>query len=129
MRHQFCAGAVALALVGSVSIAAAQSGAGAKVDLSPAQEQSVSKGLASQPTQNAPAGYSAQIGGKLPGSLKAEALPSAVQAEVPEAKSLLFVKLPDRLLLIDPSTQIIAEIIPAGGTTTGSGESSGGMAK
>jgi hypothetical protein len=130
MRQSLSAGAIALALLGSVSIAAAQSGmsgssasGSGRVDLSPAQEQSVSKGLASQPTQNAPAGYNAQIGGQLPSSLKGQALPSSVQSEVPEAKALLFVKLPDRLLLIDPATQIVAEIITAGASTTGASDS------
>jgi hypothetical protein len=130
MQHHIRAGTIALVLLGSVSFAAAQSGMGAsgsgRVDLSPAQEQQVQRGLASAPTQNAPAGYDAQIGGKIPGTLNARALPSSVQSDVPEAKTLLFVKLPDRLLLIDPATQVVAEIIPAGSTT---GEGASGAAK
>jgi hypothetical protein len=133
MRQKLSASVFALALLGSAGVAAAQSGSSAsgssRVDLTPAQEQSVSKGLASQATQTAPAGYDAQLGGKLPSSLKAQALPSSVQSDVPEAKTLMFVKLPDRLLLIDPATQIIAEIIPASAGTTGAGDSSSGAQK
>jgi hypothetical protein len=47
-------------------------------------------------------------------------LPSGVQAQVPEAKGMLFVKLPDRILLIDPDSQAVAEII-MNPVTTGSG--------
>jgi hypothetical protein len=128
MRQHIRASTIALVLLGGVGFAAAQSGmsgAGSsgsgRVDLSPAQEQSVQKGIASAPTQSAPSGYSAQLGGKIPSSLNAQALPSSVQSDVPEAKSLFFVKLPDRVLLVDPSTQIIAEIIPVP-ATTGSGD-------
>jgi hypothetical protein len=34
-----------------------------------------------------------------------------VTAQVPTAKNLLFVKLPDRILLIDPDEHQVAEII------------------
>jgi hypothetical protein len=43
-----------------------------------------------------------------------------VQAQVPEAKEMLFIKLPDRILLIDPSSQAVAEIVLATPATTGS---------
>jgi hypothetical protein len=38
-------------------------------------------------------------------------LPSDVTAQVPATKNLLFVKLPDRILLIDPDERQVAEII------------------
>jgi hypothetical protein len=38
-------------------------------------------------------------------------LPGNLTAQVPAAKNLLFVKLPDRILLIDPDEQQVAEII------------------
>jgi hypothetical protein len=51
------------------------------------------------------------------------AMPSNVSAQVPDAKTFLFVKLKDRVLLIDPDSQTVAEIIPAS-ATTGSGSGS-----
>jgi hypothetical protein len=99
MRQQLCAGALALALLGGVSIAAAQSGSGAgqsgsaagqsgsaaqaKLELTPSQKQTLQQGLAKQAAQSAPSGFQAQIGGKVPASLKAQALPKDVAAQLP----------------------------------------------
>jgi hypothetical protein len=52
-------------------------------------------------------------------------LPSDVQAQVPEVKQMLFVKLPDRVLLIDPDSQAVAEILMVPVTTGSSPGSSG----
>ena len=52
------------------------------------------------------------------------ALLGNVTAQVPAAKNLLFVKLPDRILLIDPDEQQVAEIIlNDGDTKPGAGNS------
>jgi hypothetical protein len=79
----------------------------------------VSQALATAPSQPAPVGVQPQVGGKLPDSMTAQALPSDVTDQVPEAKQLLFVKLPDRIVLIDPDTQVVTEIV-MDPTTTGS---------
>jgi hypothetical protein len=127
MQQKLYAGVVALALFGGAGIAAAQSGssgasgsASGRVDLTPAQEQTVRQGLASQATTSAPAGYQGQIGSKLPDSIATQQLPSNVTSQVPEAQALVFVKLPDRVLLVDPASKMIAEIIPVAAGTTGS---------
>lgn len=52
--------------------------------------------------------------------MNAQTLPSNVTDQVPEAKNLLFVKLPDRIVLIDPDTKLVTEIV-MDQTTTGSG--------
>jgi hypothetical protein len=44
-------------------------------------------------------------------------MPNNVASDVPATKNLLFVKLPDRVLLIDPDSKAIAEILLAGDTT------------
>ena len=84
----------------------------------------VSQGLASSPSQAAPDGSQPQIGNKLPDSMTAQSLPSNVTDQVPDAKNLLFVKLPDRVLLIDPDSKMVTEIFGADGTTTGSNTNS-----
>jgi hypothetical protein len=50
--------------------------------------------------------------------MTSKALPDAVTTQVPTAKTYLFVKLPDRILLIDPDTKLVAEIV-GGPATTG----------
>ena len=51
----------------------------------------------------------------------AQSLPTNVTNQVPEAKNLLFVKLPDRVLLIDPDSKMVSEIVmDTDSQTTGS---------
>jgi hypothetical protein len=111
------AGAVTLAIIGSVGFAGAQRAAGN--DLTPTQERTVSQGLASSPSQAAPAAQP-RVGDKLPDSMTAQNMPSNVTDQVPEAKNLLFVKLPDRIILIDPDSKLVSEIVMDSSTTTGS---------
>jgi hypothetical protein len=54
--------------------------------------------------------------------MTAHPMPSNVASDVPATKNLLFVKLPDRVLLIDPDSKAIAEILLASdmtGSTSG----------
>ncbi|MGZ3310914.1 MAG: hypothetical protein ACXU8R_20590, partial [Xanthobacteraceae bacterium] len=80
-------------------------------------EQMITQGLRSEPSQSAP-GYRGDVGSKLPDSMTSKALPDDVTAQVPATKTYLFVKLPDRILLIDPDTKLVAEIV-GGPATTG----------
>jgi hypothetical protein len=115
------AGAVTLAIIGSVGFAAAQRGGGN--DLTPTQERTVSQGLANSPSQAVPT-TQPRVGDKLPDSMTAQNMPSNVTDQVPEAKNLLFVKLPDRIILIDPDSKLVSEIVMDSSTTTGSNPSS-----
>jgi hypothetical protein len=132
MRKQFRAGMLALALLGSVSFAAAQntpggaSGAQEKLNLSQSKEQQVTQGLTRETPQSAP-GYQGAVGSTPPGSLAQKSLPNDVTDQVPETKSYLFIKLPDRILLIDPDTKTVAEIV-GGPLTTGASPNDPGNA-
>lgn len=116
MRQQLRVGVTALALLASISLATAQQGSGQSA-LTPQQQQSINQGLASQPNDTAPGGYQGQVGAKMPDSMTAHPVPGNVAADVPQAKNLLFIKLPDRVLLIDPDTKTVAEIVLASETT------------
>ena len=104
-----------LAAVG-FGTAAAQGSQQEWLTLNSANQQAVTQGLADQPAHTGP-GCSGQIGGKLPTLDRTQLLPSDVQAQVPDAKTMLFVKLSDRILLIDPYSQTVAEIVLAPATT------------
>ena len=80
------------------------------------KERQVTDGLSREQSQSAP-GYQGQIGSKPPDSLSVKPMPDDVTAQVPETKTYLFVKLPDRILLIDPDTNVVAEIVGAPATT------------
>jgi hypothetical protein len=123
MRPQIRVGALALALLGCVSFAGAQtpSDPPEKFNLSQSKERMVSQGLAREPAQSAP-GYQGQVGSKPPDPLASKPLPNSVTDQVPETKTYLFVKLPDRILLIDPDSKMVAEIV-VDEATTGTGQS------
>jgi hypothetical protein len=121
MRMQLRAGTLALALIGTVGLAAGQNapsdvGGQEKLNLSQSKEQMVSQGLKSEPAQSSP-GYQGEIGSKPPDSLTQKQLPNDMTAQMPETKNYLFIKLPDRILLIDPDTKTVAEIVGAPATT------------
>jgi len=128
MRNQFRAGTLALALIGGVSFAAAQSTPSAqeKLNLSQSKEQQVTQGLSREPAQSAP-GYQGAMGSKPPDSLAQKSLPNDVTDQVPETKTYLFIKLPDRIVLIDPETKAVAEIV-GGPLTTGASPNDPGNA-
>jgi hypothetical protein len=117
MSKLYHAGAITLAIISGVGVAVAQR---APSDLTPTQQRTVSQGLASSPSQSAPAAQP-QVGDKLPDSMTAQSMPNNVADQVPEAKQLLFVKLPDRIILIDPDTKLVSEIVmDSDSATTGS---------
>jgi hypothetical protein len=118
------AGAITLAIFGSVGFAAAQRAPSS--DLTPTQQRTVSQGLAGSPSQAAPAAQP-QVGDKVPDSMTAQQLPSNVTDQVPEAKQLLFVRLPDRVILIDPDSKMVSQIVmDSDSATTGSNSTTTG---
>ena len=128
MNQLIRAGAITVAIFSSVGFAAAQNAPGQTpgnphADLTATQQHAVSQGLASSPSQSAPVGSQPQVGNKLPDSMTAQALPNDVTDQVPQVKNLLFVKLPDRVMLIDPDTKLVTEIVMEG-VTTGSNPNS-----
>jgi hypothetical protein len=118
------AGAITLAIFGGVGFAAAQKTPGS--DLTATQQRTVSQGLANSPSQAAPAAQP-QVGDKVPDSVTAQQLPSNVTDQVPEAKHLLFVRLPDRVILIDPDSKMVSQIVmDSDSATTGSNSTATG---
>lgn len=126
MRSDLRSYAIAIAVIfmGSVGLAAAQGMSDqGQLKLSPAQQQDVMKGLASEPAQSSTEVEEAKIGTKLPEAVKAKPLPDDVTAQVPTTEKYMFVKMPDRILLIHPDTGTVAEIITNESSTTGAGPS------
>jgi hypothetical protein len=126
MHTQLCAGALSLALLGSASVAFGQTppagGSGQeKFNLNQSQERMVSQGLQNEQSQPASPSFQGEVGSKVPDSMNARQLPNEVTSQVPQTRTYLFVKLPDRILLIDPQTRTVAEVVPNRAGTTGSG--------
>jgi hypothetical protein len=85
MSKLIYAGAITLAIFGSIGFTSAQKGSGA--DLTATQQRTVSQGLASSPSQAAPADTQPQVGDKVPDSMTAQHLPSDITDQVPEARN------------------------------------------
>ncbi|KRQ08328.1 hypothetical protein AOQ71_22860 [Bradyrhizobium manausense] len=122
MNRLLYSGALLLAVLGSTAATAQNTNDATQSNnphgtLNPAQQQMVSNSLSSAPSQSAPSGAQPQVGDKVPESMSAQSMPHDVADQVPEAKELLFVKLPDRILLIDPDTKLISEIVNEPATT------------
>jgi len=118
MRTPLRASTLAIAVLGSVSFATAQNAPGdiEKLNLNQSKERQVTQGLNREQPQSA-SGYQGQVGSKPPASLSTKPMPDDVADQVPETKRYLFIKLPDRIVLIDPDTNMVAEIVGAPATT------------
>lgn len=88
-----------------------------RLTLSQQQKQAIDHGLTNEPAQSSADAQQAQVGSKVPGSVTTHPMPSSVTKQVPETKDYFFVKLADRVLVIAPDDQMIAEIIPHPATT------------
>jgi hypothetical protein len=105
------------------------------VPLTQDQQKSVAQGLSDQQKQSAPAGYDGQVGSKVPDSMRTQSMPDNVTAQVPVTDGLLFVRLPDRVLLIDPNNKAVLEIVAdtsstsSGGGNDDAGRSQGGSSR
>jgi hypothetical protein len=132
MRHHLCAGIAALALIAAAGSAAAQTRASTEgqkqqpLNLGNAQQHQVTQGLSNQQAQARPPGFDGQVGSQVPDAMHPQSLPGNVTSDVPETKGYLFVKLPDRALLIDPETRTVVELVLAENATGSTPDQSGG---
>jgi hypothetical protein len=121
MRQHF--GAVGLALVATIGLAIAGEG-GAPTggnSLTPAQERSIYRSVASEQAQPPLPDFQPELGAKLPDAVVLRDLPSGLAADIPQAKDYKFAKVQDQVLLVDPYTKQVREIInpPGAAETTG----------
>ena len=142
MRHPLRACMMTLAFLGSTGLALAQApstqappaqapraqtpavqsplstpGAQTKLQLSQQQKQQIGQALGNEQAQAGAAGAQAQVGSKLPASMTTHPMPGSVTAQVPATKDFHFVKLQDRVLIVDPKDQMIADVIQVPSTT------------
>ena len=118
MSRLIRAGTIAIVIIGGVGFAAQR--ASGKPELTATQQRTVSQQLANSPAQPAPEGPQPQVGDKAPDFMTAQSVPDNVIDQVSEVKELLFVKLPDRVILIDPDPKLVSEIVSKSDSTTGS---------
>jgi hypothetical protein len=138
MRQQFRQGLITFAILGCTTVMAAaqaptqqaptqtpgaqtpSSGAPAgehKLNLTQQQKQTIMQGLMGQQAESSSSSPQIQVGARLPNTMLPHPMPNNVTTQVPETKNFEFVKLSDKILLVDPANKMIAEIVPLSATT------------
>jgi hypothetical protein len=81
------------------------------LSLSSAQQKTAWSDLSSQASQNAPAGFNATDGAKVPATLKIEAVPAKAARDVSQLRPYDFTKVQNKILIVNPHDRMIAEVI------------------
>ena len=110
-------GVAVLALVASAGVASAagMSNSAAATDhlnLTSAQQKEIWQGVSDQASKaTAPASFKATVGEVAPTTIKLQPLPTKVANEVPAVKSYDYAMLQNRVLIVDPSSRKIVDIV------------------
>jgi hypothetical protein len=81
------------------------------VILSAAQRRAVWKDLGKQANNQNATGFKAEIGTFVPKSMKIEPMPSSVTANNPKLRPYGFAMVGNKLLIVDPSNKVIADVL------------------
>ena len=117
MNGYFRNGIVALALMASAGVAAAAGMANSAasnehLNLTTAQQKEIWQSVSPLATkETAPAAFKATIGAAAPSSIKLQPLPTKVSSEVPAVKPYDFAMLQNQVLIVDPSSRKIVDIV------------------
>src|SRR5258707_764816 len=126
MRSLLRCGTVALALASGIGLAAAQvgsPGAGgdpaagglsqpSQIKLSPAQKTAILNAVRQDgPKGAAPTNFQASVGGPVPPSIELYTLPSGAVSQSPELRSLKYTMAQNQVVLVDPTTMRVIDII------------------
>ena len=115
MNSNLRQGIAVIALLTSAGVAmAANTGATSKdpLSLSSAQQKEIWQSINKQNMKDTtPAGFRPAVGGVVPSSIKLHAMPGDATRQVPAVKSYDFVMLQNDVLLIDPASKKIVDII------------------
>lgn len=89
-------------------------GAGTAADhltLTSAQRHELWQGLSKQAKESTPAGFTAKVGEAVPSSIKLQSLPANLSSQIPALKSYDYAMLQSELLIVDPTSKNIVDII------------------
>jgi len=81
------------------------------LSLSSQQQKTAWNDLSSASAQNAPAGFSATAGAKVPTALTIEAVPAKAARDVAQLRPYDFAKVQGKLLIVNPRDRMIVEVI------------------
>jgi len=122
MKKSASVAVAAVLLLSGVSVASAashmsnRSGSSAaasdKLDLSSAQQKSIWKDIGRHAAnQNAPSDFNAAVGTAIPDGVNTYPLPRQAARDVPAVKPYRYAMLQDKLLIVNPSDKMIADVV------------------
>jgi Protein of unknown function (DUF1236) len=82
-----------------------------RIELTPAQRTTIYRTVTRQRLRPAPSAVDVRLGAHLPRTIELREIPSAVIAEVPTIRSYRYTVTDDEVVLVDPATSEIVEII------------------
>jgi Protein of unknown function (DUF1236) len=113
MRKQtsfLSAAALLLCTVTTASAATVMHGTDTVI-LSAAQRSAVWNDLSKRATNQNAAGFDATIGTFVPSTVKTEPMPSNTAADVPSLRPYNFAMVDHKLVIVDPSNKVIADVL------------------
>ena len=116
---------ILVAAISTIGFAAAQQTPGAppaasttqrpaasgKLELLPAQRTTIYKSVMSGRHTQAPAGVSVRVGAKIPATVELYEMPASIHSEIPGVREYKYVVGEKQLVLVDPKTNTVIEII------------------
>lgn len=116
MTMKLLLGAAVIAFVATPVLAAtATTGMSSQADalkLTSAQRHDIYQDVRKQKTsETAPAGFTAKVGEAVPSSIKINPLPASATKQVPAVKSYDFAMLNHKVLLVNPNSKKIVDIV------------------
>ena len=120
---------LAALLAGGTSLAMAQDAASDTVTLSAAQQSAAWKDLGKQAINQNVAGFNATIGTFVPDIVETEPVPSDVMANNPSLKPYYFAMIDHKIVIVDPSNKVIADVLTSTGQQLGRQRLAPGEAK
>jgi hypothetical protein len=83
----------------------------AQLSLSADQKQAIWDSVGKNKGAKAPANFQASVGASVPAQVTLRSLPSSLSKQVPDAKKYRYAKIADEVVLVDPSTHKVIDII------------------
>jgi hypothetical protein len=115
MKTQLYCGVTAVALLLGISAAAAQTGSMMKpgqdsLSLTSTQRRDIYQDISKLKTKQT-SNFAAKVGEAVPSSITLRPLPRSASKQVPAVKSYNYAMLGNRVLLVNPNTKKIADVI------------------
>lgn len=82
-----------------------------RIELTPAQRTTIYRTVTRERVQTAPHPVDVRVGARLPGSMQLQEMPSTVVQEVPAIRRYRYMVVNNEVVLVDPATSEVIEII------------------